>query len=150
MIAFGVSTSESKVFVASKPRVFDSGSDEHLRGVLSHGDTTFKGEPIALDTVKGLCMTQDKVEVDLGSKLGADEAYYVQGSVDVDSMGRVVARKNAYLWDTEHFDEPLLLDSTAARQELDALRDKAQQHKTAEVTVQGYVPMLAAAAQHDE
>ena len=71
------------------------------------------------------------------------------GSVDVDSMGRVVLQKrSAFLWDPDDFSKPLLFDPDATRPELDALIAKAKECTKADLFVRhgSYVPLIASAA----
>ena len=84
----------------------------------------------------------------MSKQLGVADAYYVSGSVDVDSMGRVVSQKrSAFLWDPDDFSKPLLFDADRTRAELDALIAKAKECTKADIFVRhGYVPLIASAA----
>ena len=83
------------VVACSWPRVFDSGRDEHLRGQLASDDRVFHAAEIELRTVNGDTRTSEKLPISLSKQLGVADAYYVSGSVDVDSMGRVVSQKRS-------------------------------------------------------
>ena len=138
-----------KVFTTGKvKRVLDSGSDEHIRGRRYHPCRNIN-IPITFDTVKGMTTSNQVMDVNIPG--GEDTAYYLEGSVDVDSLGRIVHKKRkAFLWDPDYFSELLLFDPSDLEHKLRELRELATKHKTCDVEVEGYVPIVCMALNRNE
>jgi len=105
--------------------------------------------PVYFDTVMGPTSSNQVMDVNIPG--GQDTAFYLNGSVDVDSMGKIVRKNNqAFLWDPDDFQEPLLFNPSEVRPLLDELKARARDHRTCDVEVEGNVPVICYARTHDE
>ena len=72
-------------------RVLDTGADEHIRGKMYH-PTRDIGTRIDFETVNGAASSQKVMDVNIPG--GRDTAFYLESSVDADSLGKLVRKNN--------------------------------------------------------